>query len=300
MADGGQHVLRRPLLRWHGGKWRIAPWIIAHLPPHKTYVEPFGGAASVLLRKPRAYAEVYNDLDSEVVHLFHVMRSEAAPALIQAIALTPFSREEFELAYELVADPVERARRLVVRSFMGFGSTGANIDMRTGFRSNAYSSNTHPAADFAGLPDALAAIVKRLRGVVIEQRPAMDVIRHYDAPDALFYVDPPYLHGTRSSKVCRGRIAHGYAHEMTDAEHVTMLEQLLQLRGMVLLSGYPSSIYDDRLRGWLRMERHARDTSVQARREVLWMNPAAADVTGGRLPFPEQTAADDEEEAHVG
>lgn len=279
------NALTRPLLRWHGGKWRIAPWIIGHFPPHKTYVEPFGGAASVLLRKPRAYAEVYNDLDSEVVNLFRVLRSEAAPALIRGVQLTPFAREEFDLAYEPSEDPVERARRLVVRSFLGFGSTGANIDMRTGFRSNAYSSNTHPAADFAGMPAALVAIVERLRGVVIEQRPALDVIRQHDGPDTLLYVDPPYLHGTRSSKVCRGRIAHAYAHELTNDDHAQLLHTLLAARGMVLLSGYPSEIYDTHLAGWRRMERHARDTRTQARREALWANPAAAGAMHGHLPL---------------
>jgi len=279
--------LTRPLLRWHGGKWRLAPWIIEHCPPHKTYVEPFGGAASVLLRKPRAYAEVYNDLDSEVVNLFRVLRGAAAPALIRAVEMTPFAREEFDLAYEPIDDPVERARRLVVRSFLGFGSTGANMHMRTGFRSNAYSSNTHPAADFAGIPTALAAIATRLRGVVIEHRPALDVIRQHDAPDTLYYVDPPYVLGTRSSKVCRGRVAHGYAHEMTDGDHADLLALLLRVQGMVLLSGYSSEIYETRLRGWHRIERHARDTRAQVRREVLWINEAATAASGRRLPLME-------------
>lgn len=279
------NAVSRPLLRWHGGKWRIAPWIIAQFPPHKTYVEPFGGAASVLLRKARSYAEVYNDLDTEVVNLFRVLRGDRAAELLRVVALTPFAREDFDLAYEQTDDPVERARRLVTRSFLGFGSNGANIDMRTGFRSNAYSSNTHPAADFAGMPDALRAIVERLRGVVIEHRPALDVIRQHDAPDTLLYVDPPYSHTTRSSKVCRGRIAHAYAHEMTDADHEQLLRELASARSMVLLSGYPSDLYQRHLGTWISSERHARDTRTQARREVLWMNPTAANALGGRLPL---------------
>ncbi len=84
----------RPLLRWLGGKWRLAPWIIQHLPPHRIYIEPFGGAASVLLRKPRAHAEVWGDLDGGLVNLFAVLRSTRAEELISAVTLTPFARAE--------------------------------------------------------------------------------------------------------------------------------------------------------------------------------------------------------------
>lgn len=277
----------RPVLRWHGGKWRLAPWILAHLPPHRTYVEPFGGAASVLLRKPRAYAEIYNDLDGDVVNLFRVLRGADAFRLIEAVRLTPFARAEFEAAYERTDDPVERARRMVARSFMGFGSTGSNIDGRTGFRSNAYASNTHPASDFATLPEALAAACNRLRSVVIEQRPAFDVMRQHDGPDTLHYVDPPYLHATRSSKVRAGRIAHAYAHEMDDTEHRQLLDALQQLSGMVVLSGYPSHLYAQHLTGWHQAQRLARDTRTQQRTEALWLNSTAADALGGRLDFGE-------------
>lgn len=90
--------LTRPALRWHGGKWRLAPWVIEHFPPHRVYVEPYGGAASVLLRKRRSYAEIYNDLDDEVVGMFRVLRSDRAPDLVRAVALTPFGRREFEEA----------------------------------------------------------------------------------------------------------------------------------------------------------------------------------------------------------
>ncbi|MFG8489773.1 DNA adenine methylase, partial [Pseudomonas aeruginosa] len=100
--------VRRPILRYHGGKWKLAPWIIQHLAPHHTYVEPFGGAASVLLRKARSYAEIYNDLDGDVVNLFRVARDHGEE-LRQALALTPFAREEFEASYVETTDPLERA-----------------------------------------------------------------------------------------------------------------------------------------------------------------------------------------------
>ncbi len=102
----------RPVLRWHGGKWRLAPAILPYFPAHRIYVEPFGGAGSMLLRKPRCYAEVYNDLDDEVVNLFRVLRDEGGAArLVGMLRLTPFARAEFMEANGATDDPVERARR---------------------------------------------------------------------------------------------------------------------------------------------------------------------------------------------
>lgn len=117
----------RPILRWHGGKWLQAPWILQHFPPHRVYVEPFGGAWSVGFRKERSYAEIWNDLDGELVNLFRVLRDTARAArLVEAISLTPFARDEFNAAYTPARGALERARRLLVRSFMGHGSDGAS------------------------------------------------------------------------------------------------------------------------------------------------------------------------------
>ena len=276
---GTSEAPRRPALRWHGGKWLLAPWIIAHLPPHRVYVEPFGGAASVLLRKPRAYGEIYNDLDDGVVNLFRVLRGPRAAELVEALRLTPFARAEFEASYEPAEDPVERARRLVVRSFMGFGSDGHNAAVRTGFRSNSNRSGTTPAHDWANYPDALAAIVERFQGVVVEHREAAACMVHHDGPETLHYVDPPYLPETRSQKSRKGgERYHAYSHELTGAEHIDLLAFLNRLGGLVVLSGYPSPIYDAALRGWHRLERLALADGARPRTEVLWLNPRAWDA----------------------
>ena len=101
--------IKHPAIRYHGGKFRLAAWIIEKMPEHTCYVEPFGGAAGVLLQKPRSYAEVYNDLDGEVVNLFRVLRDpEMNQRLRDACILTPYSREEFCAAREAVTEPVER------------------------------------------------------------------------------------------------------------------------------------------------------------------------------------------------
>ena len=269
----------RPVLRWHGGKWLLAPWIIQHFPPHRIYTEAFGGAASVLMRKPRCHGEIYNDLDDDVVGLFRVLRSECAPDLMAGLRNTPFARSEFEDAYEVSTDPVEEARRLIIRSFMGFGSDGSNRAVTTGFRANAHRNGTTPAQDWAGLPDALSFVIERVRGVVIEHRPAVEVLAQHDGPETLHYVDPPYLHATRSQKNRGGGRGRGgcYRHELTDADHAALLDRLVDLKGMVVVSGYPAPAYDATLAGWTRVERAAHADGARARTEVLWINPRAAD-----------------------
>lgn len=273
--------ITRPALRWHGGKWLLAPWILEHFPPHRIYVEPFGGAASVLLRKPRAYAEVYNDLDSHVVTLFRVLQDrDLAAELERVLRLTPFAREEFELAWTPANDPIEVSRRLIMRSFMGFGSNSHSALERghktTGFRADSNKSGSTPAHDWAGYPNGIQAMTERFAGVVIEHRPAIDVMEAHDREDALHYVDPPYLHATRS-KGNRHDPKHRYRHEMTDADHAELLEALRGLKGMVILSGYPSTAYDLALVGWTRLERKALADGARPRIEVLWLNPACVD-----------------------
>lgn len=263
------------------GKWRLAPWIIAHFPPHRIYTEPFGGAASVLLRKPRSYAEIYNDLDGDVVNLFRVLRSNRAGELVRFLELTPFGRMEFEVSYEASDDPVEEARRLIVRSFMGFGSNGFNRATRTGFRSVSNRSGTTPAHDWTNYSAALRAIVERLQGVVIERRDAMDVARQHDQPEALHYFDPPYMPATRSAKSRKtGERYHAYAHELTEADHSEFLAAVVELRGAVVISGYPTQIYDDALQGWRRVSCAAFADGALKRTEVLWLNPAASRNSG--------------------
>lgn len=264
----------RPIVRYHGGKWKLAPWIIEHFPSHKVYLEPFGGAASVLLRKERSYAEVYNDLDGDMVNLFRVARDHG-DALLQRLRLTPFAREEFASAYEPTDDPVERARRTVVRAFMGFGGA-AVTGKSTGFRSNSNRSGTTPAHDWANYPTALSAVIDRLQGVVLENRDAIGLLPTHDGPETLIYVDPPYVASTRD----RGT---DYRHELSDAQHRSLADALHAAEGMVVVSGYPCPLYDNDLYSdWYRVERMAFADGARARVEVLWLNDACARALAAR------------------
>lgn len=262
----------RPVLRYHGGKFRLAPWIIGHFPSHKVYVEPFGGAASVLMQKPRSHGEVYNDLDGDIVNVMRVLQDRTArERLAELVTLTPYARAEFDLAWEPVDDPVERARRTFIRAEMGFGSAGATKGA-TGFRIDTKRNYGTAMHVWSKVPDKLEAFGRRLQGVLIENRDALQILRDHDTPETLFYVDPPYVHGTRQMG------AACYRHEMDDDAHRALLDALKIVQGMVIVSGYAHSIYDEALAGWTRVEtvaRMAAGRGTGVRIEVLWISPSA-------------------------
>jgi DNA adenine methylase len=256
----------RPLLRYHGGKFLLADWIISHFPEHRIYVEPFGGAGSVLLSKSRSYQDVYNDLDGEIVNLFRVAREHGAE-LASALELTPYSRHEFKLSYEPTENSLERARRTVIRSFMGHGSNSHH--RVTGFRRHSRASGTSPCTDWRNYPPAFVQIIERLQGVVIENRDALGLIAEQDSEQTLFYLDPPYVTSTRDK-------GSDYRFEMTDMQHRELAELLKSLDGMVVLSGYRSSLYDELYGDWPSIDREARADGARKRIETLWMNPACS------------------------
>ncbi|WP_312284494.1 DNA adenine methylase [Yokenella regensburgei] len=265
--------IKHPAIRYHGGKFRLAPWIIEQMPEHVCYVEPFGGAAGVLLRKPRSYSEVYNDLDGEVVNLFQVLRDESMNQRLQeACFLTPYSRDEFFNACEPAIDPVERARRMVVRACMGFGTaSGAGGD--SGFRHDSKRKYATPAHLWERYPTTLAAVCKRLQGVIIENRDALAVLRAHDASTTLHYIDPPYLPETRSN-------GHRYyRHEMTLEGHEQLLAVAGTLNGCVMVSGYDSELYNDMLRTWRKITKPSRISAgrgTKVKTECLWIKERAA------------------------
>lgn len=268
--------MRRPVLRYHGGKFKLAPWIISHFPAHRIYVEPFGGGGSILMSKPRSYAEVYNDKWDIVCNVFQVLRNpELAKELERQIRLTPFARTEFDQCGDIqineIADPIEKARRTILRSFAGFGSASTNAKHATGFRANSKRIGTTPAHDWQNYPEHIAAFVERLQGVIIENRDYKQVIRHHDSKETLFYLDPTYVHSTRNMK--RGNAL--YAHEMCDDEHRAMASVLYGIQGMAIVSGYHSDLYDELFSGWAFVEKETYADSAKARTEVLWLNEAA-------------------------
>jgi DNA adenine methylase len=239
-------------------------------------VELFGGGGSVLLRKGRSHEEIYNDLDGEIVNVFRIVRDSGAE-LKRRLALTPFAREEFVLSFELSEDPIEQARRTIVRAFMGRATNAATSDMRasgslsTGFKSNTDKRGVTEAHVWQKYPDALDAIIKRLQGVVLENRNAIKLIGQHDSENTLFYVDPPYVHSTRNTR-------KEYRFEMSDGDHIELAKELNRTAGAVIVSGYESNIYNELYRGWKKRQRSDLADGLQPRTEFLWMKGVEPDL----------------------
>jgi DNA adenine methylase len=263
-------TVTRPAVRYHGGKFMLAPWIISHMPAHSHYVEPCAGGASVLLRKGRCFQEVYNDLDGEMFELFEVIR-DRGDELARAVELTLFSRVEFERAWSPAKDPLERARRALVRSYMGHGGAAItesrpNGRRMTSFRSVSRKKGKNAAMDWRSYPAALVAVIERMQGVFIENLPACEAMRRFDGAGTCFYVDPPY------PKKARGDEDADYRVEMTDQDHCDLAAVAHAVRGKVLISGYHCELYDDLYKEWRRVEKQTFADGALPRTEVLWMN----------------------------
>ena len=269
----------RSIITYYGGKGYSWRRIVPYFPPHHTYVEPFGGAANVLLNKPPSPVEVYNDIDSNLVTIFRVLRDHP-DELRRALELTPYSREEYVRCLGPLdgLDDVEKARRLIVRYRQVFGGRGQQATPGQWSYAVAASSRGMAGAVskwLSTIDAVLPAVVERFRRVQIENLPWQEIIRRYDTPETLFYCDPPYLLSTRNGHV-------GYEYEMTVEEHRELAEVLNSVKGHVVLSGYASPEYDEWYAGWERIEfdaamfaRPDKGRSRDRRTEVLWIKPAA-------------------------
>jgi len=257
---------------WYGGKFSHLDWLLPLLPDCHHYCEPFAGSGAVLLNREPAPVETFNDLDGEVVNFFRVLREEKE-RLIEAVGLTPFSREEFGIACEVSPNlsPLERARRFYVRARQvrtGLAQT-ASIGRWANCKNTSRAGMSGVISRWLGAVEDLPAVAERLLRVQIENRPAVDVIRLYDSTDTLFYCDPPYVHSTRGD-------SKAYRFEMTDAQHRELAEVLNSVRGMVALSNYQTTLLDGLYPApkWHKTVTPAltNHSTKDKRVEVLWTN----------------------------
>jgi DNA adenine methylase len=224
---------------WFGGKSLLARRIAELLPPHRVYVEVFGGSGAVLFAKGRSHFEVWNDLDDGLVHFMRTLRDQP-DELVRAVTLTPFARSEFRRCYATWrdADGVERARRWYVAIAQAFNASPPDAGSGAGW-TGEYAGVSHvpSARAFASSAAQLERCAERFRGVQVDALDWRDVLARYDGPTACLYLDPPYVHATRSS-------SRGYAHELTDADHAELVARLPGLAACaVVVSGYDHPLY---------------------------------------------------------
>ena len=253
----------KAIMKYPGSKWGTADWIISHFPEHHSYLEPFFGSGGVFFNKPRSNIETINDLDGDVVNLFEWIKDDPE-RLAHELYYTPYSREIYEAAYKKEpGSSLEKAVLFYIRLNMGHGfrTTGEKVGWKVDIqgREKAYA-----AADWCNIPEKIMEAAERLRGVQIENRPAVEVIKRFNFENVLIYCDPPYVLSTR----CRKQ----YNKEMTDEDHEELLDALLAHKGPVVISGYRSELYEAKLGTWYQAEKENYAQNAQKRKEIIWCN----------------------------
>lgn len=253
----------KAIIKYPGSKWSIANWIISFFPEHHSYLEPYFGSGAVFFNKSRSNIETVNDLDGNVVNLFEWIRKDPEK-LAHEIYYTPYARQVYEDAFAVVPEnSLEQAVSFYISLNMshGFRTNGEKVGWKNDVqgRERAYA-----AQDWCNLPEKIMQAAERLRGVQIENKPAVELIQRFNYSNVLIYADPPYVLRTRHGKQ--------YRCEMTDKEQEEMLDVLLVHQGSVLISGYDNDLYNDRIKSWYREETTCYSQVCSKKREILWMN----------------------------
>lgn len=229
------------VLRYPGSKWRIADQLVSNIPEHKSYLEPYFGSGAVLFNKPPSPIETINDLDDDVINLFQCIRDHSQQ-LAAMIAAIPYSRKVYDSQFSIVSkDPVDKACAFLIKCWQGYGFKTSGI--KTGWkRDKTGRERAYNLSNWYHLPEWIEEIAERLRNIQIEHKPALDLIREFDSPDSFFYLDPPYLLNTRSAKQ--------YQYEMTEEDHIQLLETIVHCSAQIMISGYDTPLYNDYLHTW--------------------------------------------------
>ena len=263
-GETGARRRMKAIAKYPGSKWSLADWIIDFFPEHHSYLEPFFGSGAVLFNKPRSHIETVNDLDGNVVNLFECIR-EDPEKLARYVYYTPYAREAYEKAFNGVVpeDKFERALNFYIRLNMGHGfrTNGEKVGWKNDVqgRERSYASQ-----EWCRLPEKIMQAAERLRGVQIDNRPALELIPHFNYKNVLIYCDPPYMLETRHGKQ--------YRHEMDDNDHEALLDVLLKHKGYVVISGYDTELYNSMLAGWNKYEKTSYSQVCSRKQEVVWMN----------------------------
>jgi DNA adenine methylase len=257
-------------LKWHGGKHYLATRIIAIMPEHVHYVEPFFGGGSVLLNKPaEGISEVANDVHKDLTTFWRVLQNEKQFAKFKRIVdAMPFSQVEWQDAHKHSRDSIRKAVNFFVRCRQ---SRAGKFDcFATLSRNRTRRQMNEQASSWMSAVEGLENVASRLKRVVVLSDDAVKVIRSQDGPNTLFYLDPPYVHETRVT-------TSDYDHEMSTDQHIELLDVISDCAGKVLISGYPNKVYERCLRNWNIVDIEIDNKASSAKRkpkmvERIWMN----------------------------
>lgn len=256
----------RNILKYPGSKWNIARQLVNMIPEHHSYVEPFFGSGAVLFNKEISDIETVNDLDSDVTNLFKCIQRDSEH-LAKLVMTIPFSREEYDKQFEIsdisCTDAYERAAGFLIRCWQGHGYRTNGY--KVGWKNDVVGrEKSYALWNWYRLPEWIIDIAERLRKVQIENKPALEVIKRFNHDGVFMYIDPPYLLSVRTGKQ--------YKHEMTAAEHESMLKELLQSKANIMISGYESDMYNEYLKDWNKSHFNSCAEHGKPRIETVWMN----------------------------
>jgi len=245
-------------LPYKGGKGHNALWVISHFPAHNKFVTYCGGGASILINKTPVPAEIYNDINSEVVNFFKVLRNDGEN-LRELLSLTPYSREELDqaLIYDNKDSDLEKARKTAVKALFSFNNRG--------FRAVANNNTSAPQRFNNWVEKDLQFVISRFKSITIENRDMFGLMKVHDSETTLHYFDPPYL-GTDD-----------YEDGMTEEQHIELAHYINNLEGMSIISGYPSALYDtlypeDKFRKVMKSVNAGSISKGSMRTECLWIS----------------------------
>lgn len=253
------------VLRWPGSKWKSANKIISIMPEHKIYIEPYFGSGAIFFNKELCNNSILNDLDSNVVNLFKVIRNNPEE-LALLVEFTPYSREEY-LNSDISEDDndIDKARKFLVRSNMARGATQS---YKPGWRNaglkESLTKKSRVTREWNKIPKSILEASEKLKNAEIENVDAAKLIKKYNHEDCLFYIDPPYLLNTRGGKY--------YKQELTEIEHIKLLQVLQDHKAKIILSGYDSQLYNEYLKDWRRISFTSINENKDKKVECLWIN----------------------------
>lgn len=253
----------KSVLRYPGSKWNLASRIVGMIPDHKSYLEPYFGSGAVLFSKNPSPMETINDLDGDVVNLFRMIRTHP-DELSTALYLTPYAEEEYNRAYlrEETDDDIEKARKMLIRSLQSHGfSTYRKVGWKIDVQGREHS---YAVKHWNEVPEIIKQAADRLKQVQIHQTDAIELIKRFNFESVFMYLDPPYMLETRTRKQ--------YHHEMEDEDHEKLLHTIRNSKARIMISGYDSELYNQKLQGWNRYEFNATAEMGLKRKEVIWTN----------------------------